>query len=120
MRPPIIGIRYFSKDVKRYDEAAAMIKRAKELDPLSSVIGVNITRMYQLQNNFDASVENCLKIIELDPNFAGAYQYLALSYLKLGRSADAITASEKAVELANRSGITLGDLGYVYASAFAD
>jgi len=103
------------KELRRYDEAAAMIKRAQELDSLSSVIAVNISRMYQLQNNHDASIQNSLKVIELDPNFAAAYEYLALSYLKNGRNAEAIVAAEKAVELSNRSAITLGDLGYVYA-----
>jgi len=103
------------KELRRYDEAAAMIKRAQELDSLSSVIAVNISRMYQLQNNHDASIQNSLKVIELDPNFAAAYEYLALSYLKGGRNAEAIVAAEKAVDLSNRSAITLGDLGYVYA-----
>jgi serine/threonine-protein kinase len=106
----------FLKNVGRNDEAAAMIKRAQGLDPLSSVIAVNVSRMYQLQNNHDASIENSLKLIELDPNFGPAYEYLALSYLKRGRNAEAIAAAEKAAELTNRAGITLGDLGYVYAT----
>ena len=93
-----------------------MIKRARELDPLSSVISLNVSRMYQLQNNPDASIENSLKTIELDPNFGPAYEYLALSYLKRGRNAEAIAAAEKAADLTNRAGITLGDLGYVYAA----
>ena len=104
------------KSLGRNDEAAAMIKRAQELDPLSSVIAVNISRLYQLQNNDPASIENSLKLIELDPNFGPAHEYLGLSYLRMGRSADAVTALEKAAELTNRAGITLGDLGYVYAS----
>jgi len=104
------------KSLGRNDEAAAMIKRAQELDPLSSVIAVNISRLYQLQNNHDASIENSLKLIELDPNFGPAYEYLALSYLKRGRNAEAIAAAEKAVALTSRAGITLGDLGYVYAA----
>ncbi|HZE72930.1 MAG TPA: FlgO family outer membrane protein [Pyrinomonadaceae bacterium] len=106
----------FLKNVGRNDEATAMIKRAQELDPLSSIIGVNVSRMYGLQNNHDASIENSLKVIELDPNFAPAYEYLALSYLKRGRNAEAIAAAEKAVDLNNRAGITLGDLGNVYAT----
>ena len=80
----------FLKDVGRYDEAAAAIKRAQQLDPLSSVIAVNISRLYQLQNNHEASIENSLRIIELDPNFGPAYEYLALSYLKQGKNAEAI------------------------------
>jgi serine/threonine protein kinase/tetratricopeptide (TPR) repeat protein len=105
------------KNLGRNDQAAAMIKRAHELDPLSSVIGVNVSRMYQLQNNHAASIENSLKIIDLDPGFAPAYEYLALSYLKLGRNAEAIAAAEKAADLTSRSGIALGDLGYVYGAS---
>lgn len=103
------------KGLGRNEEAAAAIKRAQELDPLSSVIAVNVSRMYQLQNNHDASIENSLKLIELDPNFGPAYQYLGLSYVKRGRNPEAIAAAKKAADLSNRAGITLGDLGYVYA-----
>ena len=106
----------FLRNMGRYDESATIITRAHELDPLSSVISVNVSRVDQVQNNHAASIENSLKIIELDPNFAAAYQYLALSYLKQGRNAEAIAAGEKAVELAKRSGVTLGDLGHVYAA----
>jgi TolB-like protein/Flp pilus assembly protein TadD len=107
----------FLKDVGRYDEAASVIKRAQELDPLSSVIAVNISRLYQLQNNHEASIQNSLKIIELDPNFAPAHEFLALSYSRQGRNAEAIAEAEKAAELSNRSGVALGDMGYVYALA---
>jgi TolB-like protein/tetratricopeptide (TPR) repeat protein len=106
----------FLRNMGRYDESATIITRAHELDPLSSVISVNVSRLDQLQNNHAASIENSLKIIELDPNFGAAYQYLALSYLKLGRNAEAIAAAEKAVEITKRSGVTLGDLGHVYAT----
>ncbi len=73
--------------------------------------------MYQGQNNHDASIETSLKIIELDPNFAGAYEDLGISYGVKGRNAEAITAVEKAAELSKRAGITLGSMGYVYAAA---
>jgi TolB-like protein/Tfp pilus assembly protein PilF len=107
----------FLKDLGRYDEAAAAIRRAQQLDPLSSVIAVNVTRLYQLQNDHDASIQNSLKIIELDPNFEAAYEYLALSYLKLGRNAEAVEAAEKAARLADRAAVALGNLGWVYAVA---
>ena len=107
----------FLKDLGRYDEAASVIRRAQQLDPMSGVIAVNISRLYQLQNNHEASIENSLKIIELDPSFGAAYEYLALSYLKQGRNAEAIAAAETATRLTERSGVALGDLGYVYAVA---
>jgi Flp pilus assembly protein TadD len=104
------------KDVGRNDEAAIAIKRAQELDPLSSPIGANISMMYQFQNNHEASVKNSLKLIELDPTYGRAYEYLGLSYLKLGRNAEAVAALEKAVPLTNRQNIVVSELGYVYAA----
>ena len=98
----------------RFDEAAVMIKRAQEIDPLSSMIGVNVSITYQSQNDHVASIENTRKIIELDPNFSVAYEYLGLSYLKKGCNAEAIASFEKAVELSNRAGEALLFLGYGY------
>jgi len=105
----------FLKNLGRWDEAAVMIKRAHEIDPLSSPISINVSRMYQWQNDHNASIENSLRVIELDPNHSGAYQYLGVSYLKQGRNAEAIASFEKAVELSNRAGETLMYLGYGYA-----
>jgi tetratricopeptide (TPR) repeat protein len=98
----------------RVDEAGLMIKRAHELDPLSSVISMNVSIMYQVRNDHNASVENSLKLIALDPYFSTGYQALALSYLKQGRDADAIANMEKAVGMSNRAGIHLAELGYSY------
>ena len=99
----------------RFDEAATIIKRGHEIDPLSSIIGVNLSEIYLLQDDFNASIETNLKVIELDPNFSEAYRSLGLGYLKLGRNAEAIASLEKAVELTNRSSVTLMNLGYGYS-----
>ena len=98
----------------RSDESLAMIQRAHELDPLSSVISSTVAWVQQSRNNHQACIENLLKLIELDPNFAPAYDTLGLSYLKLGRNAEAVAALEKGVQL-NRFDLILGNLGYVYA-----
>ena len=105
------------KDMGRNDEAATIIKRAHELDPLSSIISVNLSELYQSQNNHDASIETCLKIIELDPGFPLAYEVLGISYARKGRNAEAIAAEEKSAELSKRAGVSLGSMGYVYAAA---
>ena len=98
----------------RIDEAALMIRRAHDIDPLSSVIAVNISQLFQFQNNHNASIETMLKVIELDPTYADAYSVLGLTYLKQGRYAEATANMEKAVELSNRTSFTLVNLGYVY------
>jgi len=99
----------------RMDEAALMIRRAHDTDPLSSVINVNISQLYQFQNNPNASIENILKVIELDPTYSDAYSILGLSYLKQGRYPQAIENMEKAVELSSRGSFALVNLGYGYA-----
>jgi serine/threonine-protein kinase len=98
----------------RFDEAAVMIKRAHEIDPLSSVISDNLSEVYQIQNDHKSSIENNLKMIELDPNYLASYQQLGISYLKQGRTAEAIASFEKEVELSNRDDFALIDLGYGY------
>jgi serine/threonine protein kinase/Flp pilus assembly protein TadD len=100
----------------RYDESLAMIQRAHELDPLSSIITATISWVQLSRNNPQASIENLLKLIELDPNFGFAYDNLGLSYLKTGRNAEAVAPLEKAAQLTNRYGVVLGNLGYVYAA----
>src|SRR5215471_7003030 len=99
----------------RKDESLAMIQRAHEIDPLSSVITSTLSWIQLSRNNPQASIENELKVIELDPNFGLSFDTLGLSYLKTGRHAEAIAACEKAAQLTNRYGEVLGDLGYVYA-----
>ncbi len=103
------------REVGRFDESEAIIYKAKELDPLSSVIAVNISEILQIKNDYKASVEYSLKIIELDPDFPAAYRTLGLSYLKLGRKSEGVAALEKEAELRGRSGLSLGPLGYAYA-----
>jgi len=103
------------RDMGRHTDALAMIKRAHEIDPMSSVIGVNLSLAYQGVGDDPACIENSLKLIELDPSFGFSYETIAQSYLRLGRIGEAVTAAEKAAELTNREYISLGQLGYVYA-----
>ena len=98
----------------RKDESLAMIQRARELDPMSSIIASAFAWVQQMRGDHQASIENLLKLTEFDPTFGITYATLGLSYLKTGRSAEAVAALEKAAQL-NRYGVTLGDLGYVYA-----
>src|SRR4030095_1156640 len=85
------------------DEAFAALDRA--YNERSSMLALYLTNDPRMD-----SIENSLKIIELDPNFGPAYQYLGLSYLNKGRNDEASAAVKKAGELTKRSGVTLGDL----------
>ncbi len=105
----------FRRNTGRTNEAGPLIMRAHEIDPLSSVIYSEVAVIYLIQNNHQAAIETCLKVIELDPTFSNAYLYLALAYLKQGRNTEAISNLEKAVDLSSRAGETLRYLGYAYS-----
>ncbi len=72
--------------------------------------------MQLTRNNYQESIENAKRLIELDPNFGIAYDNLGLAYLKTGRHAEALAAFEKAAQLTDRWGFVLGNLGYAYAA----
>ena len=103
------------RNLGHFDETAAMIKRAQELDPLSSIIGVNVSDSQQMRNDHLASIETARKTIELDPTFSAAYENLGASLLEIGRVDEGIANLEKAVELGKRSSVRLRGLGYGYA-----
>jgi TolB-like protein/Tfp pilus assembly protein PilF len=103
-------------DFGKYDEAAVIIKRAAELDPLSGSISNGLTSLYQAKQDYNAAIANSLKFIELDPTFPASYRDLSLSYSKSGRCDEALSPAEKAAALGNRASWLLGDLGYVYAA----
>jgi len=103
------------RSLGRPDEAAEMIRRAHEIDPLSGVIGVNVAATFLIRKEYEAMAASALKVVELDPNYPGGYNSLGTAYLKLGRSTDAIANFEKGVALSNRSYANLAGLGYAYA-----
>jgi serine/threonine protein kinase/Flp pilus assembly protein TadD len=99
----------------RLNEALAEIKRAQELDPLSSIISENVALIYLLKNDLNSAVEQCKRIIELDPSFPAAHDELGWVYLKQQRYEEATAEFQKAVESSGRASLYLGDLGYYYA-----
>jgi tetratricopeptide (TPR) repeat protein len=99
----------------RFDEALTMIKRGADLDPLSVIILQNVANVQMAQGDFELCVETTSKVIDMDPNFSSARIRLGQCYLGLGRSADAISAFEKALEL-NNSSFGQSELGFAYAT----
>jgi serine/threonine-protein kinase len=104
----------YLREMGRYDEALAEIKRAQKLDPMSLVINVSLTRAYLLTGDVNSFIEQTKRIMELHPNYAPNYSYLGLAYVKQGRHAEAIAEARKAVEL-ERSSLNLSLLGYINA-----
>lgn len=78
----------------RTDEALSEIKKAEELDPFSLIISAVEAWILYFARDFDGAIAKCLKVIDMDPNFAEAYEYLKRSYDQKGMYREAITARQ--------------------------
>ncbi len=73
-----------------------------------------LTALYLLKGDLNAAIEQSKKVIELDPSFPRAHDYLGYAYLKRGQSQDAIAELQKGVEMSGRGSEELSFLGYGY------
>jgi TolB-like protein len=100
----------------RHEEAFTQIKRAQELDPLSSVIGLNVALAYEIQGNYQKTLDESNAILAMDSTFGVAYYRKVNPFIRLGKLNEAYTAALKGVELSKRSAESLSFLGYCLAS----
>jgi serine/threonine protein kinase/tetratricopeptide (TPR) repeat protein len=102
-------------DLGRVDEALAEIKRAQELDPLSLVISTVVGQGSYYCRQYDKSIDQLRKSLELDPNFAPAHLSLGSAYLGQNRIDEAIAEFEKVRTIVGRGPYGLAELGFAYA-----
>ena len=101
----------------RFDEAIGQITRARELDPLSLIIGDVVGWIYSLARQNDRAIEEFRKAVELDPNFYPTHYDLGMTYADEGRHQEAIAEMEKARTLSGDTERALSGLAYAYAVA---
>lgn len=101
----------------RVDESIAASNRARELDPFS--LAISVQRGFLLENarRYDEAIEQLRAVIAMDPGHYQAYWFLGHTYAANNQLAEAIAASEKAVELSERAPGALGMLGLAYGLA---
>jgi tetratricopeptide (TPR) repeat protein len=77
-----------------HDQGIKELKRAIELDPVSSVINTNFGYAYILARRYPEAIAQLRKTIELDPAFAYAYALLGEALELNGQLDDAFTQYE--------------------------
>ncbi|MEZ5398509.1 MAG: winged helix-turn-helix domain-containing protein [Bryobacteraceae bacterium] len=75
--------------LERWEEAAAMIERARAGDPVSPLLGVLAGRLQYDQGRFEAAAAEFEDVLERERHFSLAHYYLALANGFLGRYAEA-------------------------------
>jgi serine/threonine protein kinase len=68
----------------RLDAAIDEAKRAQALDPLSLVATTSLANILYDGKHYDEAIEQCRKVLELDPGFRWAHHSLGESYLEKG------------------------------------
>jgi len=104
------------RSVGRVEEAWAAIQKARQLDPLSMIIGVNVVGVLEMRGQLDEANATGQKYLEIDPDFPQMLGVLSRVYSSAGRHDEAIASAKKAVELSPR-GEMLADLGAAHARA---
>lgn len=74
---------------RRNAEAAALLRNAQRLDPVSPVIGVEMGRVLYEMRDFAAAERQLNSVLEREKNFALAHYFLGLTYGFLGRYEEA-------------------------------
>ena len=100
----------------RFDEAITTGKRSLEIDPLAPLINMNVGWTYFSSGLSDEAFDQAGKMIEIEPDFFGAYWLKGAIYLSEGEYEKAVEELKKAVSLGGHQ-IVLSDLGSAYGLA---
>jgi serine/threonine protein kinase/tetratricopeptide (TPR) repeat protein len=100
--------------VGRFQEALQEMQRAEDLDPLSTVIQVNVGRCYYYARHYDTASDLLKRVEEKEPESWIVTAVLGQTYLAKGRLDDAIRELDRARTLSPSALRNLGVLGDAY------
>jgi tetratricopeptide (TPR) repeat protein len=99
----------------RREEALIEAERAKQLDPLSPIVSMILSRIFFWNHEYDRAMDGYSKVIELDPQFASAHTRLGMTYLAKRSLPEAIREFKEAERIAGPDPYKDGLLGYAEA-----
>ncbi len=81
------------------EEALELFQEALTLDPFSAPVNFDIARSYDRSGQFEEAMTGYLRVIEIEPDHAFAYVYIAaIHYLVYGRADESLIWYHKAAE----------------------
>jgi TolB-like protein/DNA-binding winged helix-turn-helix (wHTH) protein/Tfp pilus assembly protein PilF len=101
----------------RPQEALVEMRKAESLDPLSLIINADLAEFLLLTHSYDESVEQGLKIVEMDSTFAIGHKQLGDAYLLKHMDKEAVVELQKAARLSEGSPICIADLARAYVES---
>jgi tetratricopeptide (TPR) repeat protein len=100
----------------RFDEAFREMAIARRLDPMSLPIRISEGAEFYMARHYDDALSECNHILEIEPNYAGAYLYRGLSYVQKAKWKEALADLETAKRM-DDSSLSAAMLGDAYALA---
>jgi len=101
---------------QRFEEAEAVLRRARDLDPLSPLILSNVADCELFLRRYDSAIPQYKAILEREPGHAYSLLGLGRAYRQQGRYDEAIAALERA-RAAAAEPVILGHLAYTLVRA---
>jgi tetratricopeptide (TPR) repeat protein len=101
--------------IGRLNEAMAEEKRALQIDPLSAVVNGSLAVTQYEARQYDQSIEQNRKTLELNEYYVVARLGLGLAYLQKSMHREGIAELEKSFQMLPANVQVLSDLGYAYA-----
>ncbi len=86
------------RNMGRWDEARIEMKKAMELDPLSSIIRANYAECLYFNKDYDGAIRELKSVIEVDPLFGPAHENLLAAYLQKGMFHEALKEVDALVD----------------------
>ena len=86
----------------QHERAISLIKRARELDPLSIFINHNVAERILHAGRFDEAIDLLKKTIAMEPHYYYPYLLLGQAYYAKSNIKESIEVEEKAYELSGR------------------
>lgn len=101
----------------RFQEALSQLQQARELDPLSPVIGATLGFLAYLERRYDAAVGHLREVLELDERFALADYFLGQALTEQGKYSEAVARLNQAATIGGRNAEVLAAMAVVEALA---
>jgi tetratricopeptide (TPR) repeat protein len=91
------------------------MQRARELDPLSTIIQANVGVINYFGRDFDKTLRQLQQVAAAEPEFPVAHWGIGLAREQMGDMEGAIASFQRAAELTERGTNVLASLGHAYA-----
>jgi TolB-like protein/DNA-binding winged helix-turn-helix (wHTH) protein/Tfp pilus assembly protein PilF len=105
----------YSIAMGRFDDSLDQIRKARDLDPLSTNINWSLGWRLYLARRYDASIAQLRDTLEMEPSYESAHLTLGQAYEQKGEFNPALAELRKATELSHNSPLMLSALAHAEA-----